>query len=199
MRLWNGPTIQAKSLWPPSEESPPPLPLFQCCSNDVDFSFDFFPTCKTTLGRGYGGKRKPLSNVVVWDCCFRTYHHTGGFVFNDSFQFFSIFFLAVVLHFLLPNELVLFPKFQFERLTLFCDPFFFLLQGWVCKSFTSIHFKKIPQHQGVYILVLFNLLSNFRLHCIYSWTSITRTLGNSNSPLTRSKTNFPWICLIYLL
>ena len=42
-------TIPAKSLWPPSEESPPPLPLFQCCYNDVDFSFDI-------SGRGYGGK-----------------------------------------------------------------------------------------------------------------------------------------------
>ena len=58
-------TIPAKSFWTPSEESPPPLPLFPCCSDDVDFSFDFFPTCKTTLGKGYGGKRKPLSNVIV--------------------------------------------------------------------------------------------------------------------------------------
>ena len=50
----------------PSEESPPPLPLFQCCSNDVDFSFDFFPTCKTTLGRGYGGKKgSHCPNVIV--------------------------------------------------------------------------------------------------------------------------------------
>ena len=60
-------TIPAKSFWTPSEESPLPLLLFQCCSNDVDFSFNFFRTCKTTLVRGYGGKRNPLSNVIVWD------------------------------------------------------------------------------------------------------------------------------------
>lgn len=29
------------------------------------------------------------------------------------------------------------------------------------------------------------------------WTPITRTLGISNSPLTRSRTDFPWICFIY--
>ena len=50
-------TIPAKSFWTPSEESPPPLPLIQCCYNDVDFSFGFFRTCKTTLGRGNGGIR----------------------------------------------------------------------------------------------------------------------------------------------
>ena len=62
-------TIPAKSFWTASEESPPPLPLFQCCSNDVDFSFDFFRTCKTTLGRGYGGKGSHcpmLLSEIVW-------------------------------------------------------------------------------------------------------------------------------------
>ena len=49
-------TISAKSLWPPSDESPPPLPLFQCCYNDVDFSFDIFLNLQNNIGRGYGGK-----------------------------------------------------------------------------------------------------------------------------------------------
>ena len=35
--------------------------------------------------------------------------------------------------------------------------------------------------------------------CMCSWTPITWTLGNLNSPLLQSKTDFPWICLIYLL
>ena len=48
-------TIPAKSLWPPSEESPPPLPLFQCKMMST-FLWIFFSICKTTLGRGYGGK-----------------------------------------------------------------------------------------------------------------------------------------------
>ena len=61
-------TIPAKSLWPPSEESPPPLPLFQCCSNDVDFSFDIFLNLQNNIGQEVWGKRKPLSNVIVWDC-----------------------------------------------------------------------------------------------------------------------------------
>ena len=61
-------TIPAKSLWPPSEESPPPLPLFQCCYNDVDFSFDIFLNLQNNIGQGVWGKRKPLSNVIVWDC-----------------------------------------------------------------------------------------------------------------------------------
>ena len=59
------PTIPAKSLWPPSEESPPPLPLFQCCYNDVDFSFDIFLNLQNNIGQVVWGKRKPLSNVIV--------------------------------------------------------------------------------------------------------------------------------------
>ena len=58
-------TISAKSLWPPSDESPPPLPLFQCCYNDVDFSFDIFLNLQNNIGQGVWGKRKPLSNVIV--------------------------------------------------------------------------------------------------------------------------------------
>ena len=57
--------ISAKSLWPPSDESPPPLPLFQCCYNDVDFSFDIFLNLQNNIGQGVCGKRKPLSNVIV--------------------------------------------------------------------------------------------------------------------------------------
>ena len=63
-----GTTIPAKSLWPPSEESPPPLPLFQCCYNDVDFSFDIFLNLQNNIGQGVWGKTKPLSNVIVRDC-----------------------------------------------------------------------------------------------------------------------------------
>ena len=55
-------------LWPPSDKSPPPLPLFQCCYNDVDFSFDIFLNLQNNIGQGVWGKRKPLSNVIVWDC-----------------------------------------------------------------------------------------------------------------------------------
>ena len=62
------PTISAKSLWPPSEESPPQLPLFQCCYNNVDFSFDIFLNLQNNIGQGVWGKSKPLSNVIVWDC-----------------------------------------------------------------------------------------------------------------------------------
>ena len=58
-------TISAKSLWPPSDESPPPLPLFQSCYNDVDFSFDIFLNLQNNIGQGVWGKRKPLSNVIV--------------------------------------------------------------------------------------------------------------------------------------
>ena len=61
-------TIPAKSLWPPSEESPPPLPLFQCCYNDVDFYFDIFLNLRNNIGQGVWGKRKLLSNVIVRDC-----------------------------------------------------------------------------------------------------------------------------------
>ena len=35
--------------------------------------------------------------------------------------------------------------------------------------------------------------------CVTVPSLISGTLVNSNSPLTRSKTDFPWICLIYLL
>ena len=63
-------TISAKSLWPPSEESPPLLPLFQCCYNDVDFSFDIFLNLQNNIGQGVWGKRKPLSSVIVWDCSY---------------------------------------------------------------------------------------------------------------------------------
>ena len=49
-------TIPAKSLWPPSEESPPPLPLFQCCYNDVDFSFDIFLNLQNNWAGGMGEK-----------------------------------------------------------------------------------------------------------------------------------------------
>ena len=66
-------TIPAKSLWPPSEERPPPLPLFQCCYNDVDFSFDIFLNLQNNIWQGVWGKRKPLSNVIVWDCSFYTW------------------------------------------------------------------------------------------------------------------------------
>ena len=58
-------TIPAKSLWPPSEENPPPLPLFQCCYNDVDFSFDIFLNLQNNIGQGVWGKSKPLYNVIV--------------------------------------------------------------------------------------------------------------------------------------
>ena len=58
-------TIPAKSFWPPSEESPPLLPLFQCCYNDVDFSFDIFLHLQNNIGQGVWGKSKPLSNVIV--------------------------------------------------------------------------------------------------------------------------------------
>ena len=51
-------TIPVKSLWPPSEESPPPLPLFQCCSNDVDFSFDIFSNLQNNIGQGVWGKKE---------------------------------------------------------------------------------------------------------------------------------------------
>ena len=61
-------TIPAKSLWPPSEESPPPLPLFRCCYDDVGFSFDIFLNLQNNIGQGVWGKSKPLSNVIVWDC-----------------------------------------------------------------------------------------------------------------------------------
>ena len=66
-------TIPAKSLWPPSEESPPPLPLFQCCYNDVDFSFDIFLNLQNRLGRWYGGKGSHcpmlLSEIVAAIFC----------------------------------------------------------------------------------------------------------------------------------
>ena len=52
------PTISAKNLWTSSEE-PPPLPLFQCCYNDVDFSFSIFFE-PVTLGRGKMGKIIPF-------------------------------------------------------------------------------------------------------------------------------------------
>ena len=51
-------TIPAKSLWSPSEESPPPLPLFQCCYNDVDFSFDIFLNLQNNIGQGVWGKKE---------------------------------------------------------------------------------------------------------------------------------------------
>ena len=66
--LYFSATIPARSLWPPSEESPPPLPLFQCCYNDVDFSFDIFLNLQNNIGQGVWEKRKPLSNVIVRDC-----------------------------------------------------------------------------------------------------------------------------------
>ena len=40
-------------------------PLFQCCYNDVDFSFDIFLNLQNNIGQGVWGKRKPLSNVIV--------------------------------------------------------------------------------------------------------------------------------------
>ena len=63
-------TISAKSLWPPSDESTPPLPLFQCCYNDVDFSFDiFFEPAKQHWAGGNGGKESHcpmlLSEIVA--------------------------------------------------------------------------------------------------------------------------------------
>ena len=58
-------TIPAKSLWTSSEESPPLLSLFQCCYNDVDFSFDIFLNLQNNIGQGVWGKRKPLSYVIV--------------------------------------------------------------------------------------------------------------------------------------
>ena len=47
---------------------PSPAPLFQCCYIDVDFSFDIFLNLQNNIGQGVWGKRKPLSNVIVWDC-----------------------------------------------------------------------------------------------------------------------------------
>ena len=41
-------------------------------------------TCKTTLGRGYGGKRKPLSNVIVWDCS-----SVAEIIYRNSFIYFE--------------------------------------------------------------------------------------------------------------
>ena len=81
-------TIPAKSLWPPSEESPPPLPLFQCCYNDVDFSFDIFLNLQNNIGQGVWGKRKPLSNVIVWDCSFwrQGFRWSMGFLLNRAWR-----------------------------------------------------------------------------------------------------------------
>ena len=53
--IWSA-AIPAKCFWTPSEESPPLLPLFQCCSNDVDFSFDFFQPAKQHWAGGMGEK-----------------------------------------------------------------------------------------------------------------------------------------------
>ena len=66
-----GTTIPAKSFWPPSEESPPPLPLFQCYYNDVDFSFDIFLNLQNNIGQGVWGKGSHcpmlLSEIVNLD------------------------------------------------------------------------------------------------------------------------------------
>ena len=62
-------TIPVKSLWPPSEESPPPLPLFQCCSNDVNFSFDIFSNLQNNIGQGVWGKKE----ATVQCYCLRLY------------------------------------------------------------------------------------------------------------------------------
>ena len=78
-------TIPARSLWPPSEESPPPLPLFQCCYNDVDFSFDIFLNLQNNIGHGVWGKRKPLSNVIVWDCR-TTFTFLGNFWATNRYK-----------------------------------------------------------------------------------------------------------------
>ena len=62
-------TISAKSLWPPSDKSPPRFPSFNVATMMSTFLSIFFWTCKTTLGRGYGGKGSHcpmLLSEIVW-------------------------------------------------------------------------------------------------------------------------------------
>ena len=52
----------------PQKKALPRFPSFNVDYNDVDFSFDIFLNLQNNIGQGVWGKRKPLSNVIVWDC-----------------------------------------------------------------------------------------------------------------------------------
>ena len=54
-----------KSLATLRRKPSPASPLLNVAPMMLTFLSIFFRTCKTTLDRGYGGKRKPLSNVIV--------------------------------------------------------------------------------------------------------------------------------------
>ena len=67
---------QPKVSGHPQTKAPPPLPLFQCCYNNVDFSFDIFLNLQNNIGQGVWGERKPLSNIIVWDCRWDPTNHS---------------------------------------------------------------------------------------------------------------------------
>ena len=56
---------QPKVSGHPQKKALPRFPSFTVAPMMSTFLSIIFRTCKTTLGKGYGGKRKPLTNVIV--------------------------------------------------------------------------------------------------------------------------------------
>ena len=59
---------QPKVSGHPQKKALPRFPSFNVAPMMSTFLLIFFPNLQNNVGRGYGGKRKPLSNVIVWDC-----------------------------------------------------------------------------------------------------------------------------------
>ena len=123
-------------------------------------------------------------------------------------SFFLSFYLSIYLSFFLSffrGFLSFAPFFLQFRAFLSFAPFFSLAPFFLSHLSLSLFHCKIigyrPKYKHSTCTGLPRLahtpLRSVKLY--YSSTPITRTLGNSNSPLTRSKTNFPWICLNHLL